>query len=362
MKKIIIAISIVLFSIAVQAQEQLGNGVVIDKLIHDFGDILIENGPVSCTFTIQNNGKKAAVIYNVASSCGCTDVKWTREPIRPGSKGTISVTYSNDEGAYPFDKNLTVYISDISKPIILKIRGISHEKKKSLEELYPTHFGSLGMKETYIKCGNIEQGGMRSDAVNVANLSNQPLKVEFTDITPNLSISISPNPIPARGIAEMEFTVYASRDKWGKNDYVATPVTNGNRHIATDGRKNIGIWAFTKENFSNLTQVQKNNGPIPMFDESTFSFGKVKQGTIVHATYKVKNEGKEPFQVYKVDINACKWSHSTFPGVLPGKETEFRVHLDTSTMPKGEALAIVTLVTNSPLRPIVNLFIAGWLE
>ena len=143
MKKIIIAISIFIVSISALAQEQLGNGMVIDKLIHDFGDILLEKGPVSCTFTIQNKGSKASVIYNVASSCGCTDVKWTREPIRPGEKGTISVTYSNDEGAYPFDKNLTVYISDISKPIILKIRGISHEKKKSLEE------ESYMMKKTF---------------------------------------------------------------------------------------------------------------------------------------------------------------------------------------------------------------------
>lgn len=362
MRKIFISISLILMSIAAFSQEQLGNGLLIDKLVHDFGDILLENGPVSCTFTIQNKGEKPAVIYNVASSCGCTDVKWTREPLRPGGKGTISVTYSNDEGAYPFDKNLTVYISDIKKPVILKVRGISHEKKKPLEELYPVRFGSLGIKETYIKCGNIEQKGKRSDAVQVANLSNQPLKVEFADITPNLSISVSPNPIPARGVAEMEFTVYASRDKWGKNDYLATPVLNGKRYTSTDGKKNIGIWAFTKENFNHLTKEEKDNGPIPMFDESTYSFGKVKQGTEVHATYKVKNEGKEPLRVYKVDINACKWSHSTFPVVEPGKEAEFRVHLDTADMPKGEALTIVTLITNSPLRPIVNLFIAGWLE
>ena len=362
MKKFIIAISVLISSLAMSAQEQIGNGLTIDKHIHDFGDILLENGPVSCTFTIQNNGDKPAVIYNVASSCGCTDVKWTREPLRPGSKGTISVTYSNDEGAYPFDKNLTVYISDQKKPVILKVRGISHDKKKSLEELYPTKFGPLGIKETYIKCGNIEQKGMRSDAVNIANLSNQPINIEFADVTPNLSIKVSPNPIPARGVAELEFTVYASRDKWGKNVYLAVPVINGKRYTSTDGRKDIGIWAFTKENFSHLTKEEKDNGPIPMFEESTFSFGKVKQGTEIHATYKLKNEGKQPFQVYKVDINACKWSHSRIPVVNPGQEIEFRVHLDTANMPKGEALAIVTLVTNSPLRPIVNLFIAGWLE
>ena len=362
MKRIVIAIFVLISSLAMSAQEQIGNGLTIDKHIHDFGDILLEKGPVSCTFTIHNNGQKPAVIYNVVSSCGCTDVKWTREPLRPGSKGTINVTYSNDEGAYPFDKNLTVYISDLKKPIILKVRGISHDKKKSLEELYPIKFGPLGIKETYIKCGNIEQKGMRSDAVSVANLSNQPINVEFTDVTSNLSIKVSPNPIPARGVAELEYTVYASRDKWGKNDYLAVPVINGKRYTSTDGRKDIGIWAFTKENFNHLTKEEKDNGPIPMFEESTFSFGKVKQGTEIHATYRMKNKGKQPFQVYKVDINACKWSHSTIPAVNSGQEVEFRVHLDTANMPKGEALAIVTLVTNSPLRPIVNLFIAGWLE
>ena len=71
---------------------------------------------------------------------------------------------------------------------------------------------------------------------------------------------------------------------------------------------------------------------------------------------------KEPLKIYKVDINACKWSHSAFPAVAPREEVEFRVHLDTSKMPKGEALTIVTLITNSPLRPIVNLYIAGWLD
>ena len=362
MKRLFINILFLMLPALCIAQEQLANGLALDKKIHDFGDILLDSGPVSCTFTVTNKGEKPAVIYNVVSSCGCTDVKWTREPIRPGGKGTISVTYSNDEGAYPFDKNLTVYFSDIKKPVILKVRGISHEKKKPLEELYPVKFGPLGMRESYIKCGNLEQKGTRSDAVNVANLSSLPIKVEFAEITSDLNISVTPNPIPARGTAKMKFSVTASRDKWGRNDYTAVPVIDGKTYKCSDGRNNIGIWAFTKENFSHLTDSQKADGPLPMFEESTFSFGKIKKGPEVHASFKVKNDGKEPLRVYKVDINACKWSHSIFPVVQPGQEAEFRVHLDTASMPAGEALAIVTLVTNSPLRPIVNLFIAGWLD
>lgn len=362
MKKYIMAMLMSVFACGLYAQEKIGNGLEIDKNIHDFGDVMIDKGPVSCVFAVKNTGEKPAVIYNVVSSCGCTDVKWTREPIRPGGEGKISVTYSNDEGPYPFDKTLTVYFSDVKKPYIMKIRGIAHEKKKSLEELYGIRFGALGIKETYIKCGNLEQNGVKSDFVNVANLSDKPIKVDFKDVTENLSVKVSPNPIPARGTAELEFTVKASRDKWGRNDYWAVPLIDGKEYKGSDGKSKIGFWAFTKENFSSLTEEEKSKGPRPMFESSTYSFGKIKAGETVHASYEFTNRGSGTFCVYKVDVNACKWSHSDIPAVAPGRTGQFRVHLDTTNLPKGEALAIVTLTTNSPLRPIINLFISGWIE
>ena len=344
------------------AQEKVGSSLEIDKTVHNFGDIIHKSGPVSCTFTLKNTGNKPAVIYNVTSTCGCTNVDWTREPIRPGESGKISVTYSNDEGAYPFDKTLTTYISDVQKPLLLKIRGVSIETPKPLKELYPVSFGPFALRESYIKCGNLEQGGQKSDAVMVANTSNRPIKVDFTDVSPNLSISVSPNPIPAESTAEMSFTVTADRSIWGKNTYYAVPLINGKEYKNDEGKNKIGIWAFTKENFSHLSSDEKAKGPRPTFDESTYSFGKIKKGETVHATFTFKNDGKECFRIYKVNSDAKKWSHSTIPAAHPGEKVSFRVHLDTENLPAGEHLTIVTLTTNSPLRPIVNLFIAGYIE
>ena len=99
-----------------------------------------------------------------------------------------------------------------------------------------------------------------------------------------------------------------------------------------------------------------------MFKESTFQAGKVKKGDVIHAKFTFENAGKKPFGVYKVDIDAPKWSHSRIPPTQPGEWTSFTVDIDTSKMPEGEMLTIVTLTTNSPLRPIVNLFITGWIE
>lgn len=355
-------LAIMLSCLGLSAQEKLENGVEIDRTVHNFGDIILDSGPVSCTFTLQNNSDKPVVIYNVTTTCGCTDVEWTKEPVRPGKSGKISVTYSNDEGPYPFDKSLTVYMSDLKKPFILKLRGVSLEKAKPLEELYPVQYGSFATREDMIKCGNLEQGKQKSEAVMVANTSSYPINISFTEVSKNLSISVSPNPIPPGSTAEMSFTVTADRELWGKNIYTATPLVNGRSHKNADGNSFISFWAFTKENFDSMTDEEKAKGPRPMFESSTFSFGKKKRGETIHAEYTFKNEGRQRLQIYRVNADACCWSHSDIPAADPGETVTFRVHLDTSDMPAGETLTIVTLTTNSPLRPIVNLFIAGWLE
>ena len=166
------------------------DGVVrIDRTIWDFGDVTVEQGPLSCTFKVTNISDSPAVIYNVVSSCGCTDVKWTREPLRPGASGTIDATYSNDEGPYPFDKNLTVYISGVKKPVILRLRGTAHSRKMPLSELYPVRRGFLGLKSDDIKLGNLSQGSIRAivsmtDGDWALGRRNTPLNANTSMIPP----------------------------------------------------------------------------------------------------------------------------------------------------------------------------------
>ena len=357
-----LAAALVLFCIGASAQEKITEGVEIDKVVHNFGDILLGSGPVSCTFTLKNTGSQPVVIYNAVTTCGCTKATWTKEPIMPGKTGTISATYSNDEGPYPFDKSITVYLSDPRKPVILKMRGISMEKKVPLDQTYTVKFGPLGLRENNIRCGNMEQGGMKSNSVTVANLSNAPISVGFEDVSDFLDIKISPNPIPAGKTAEMSFCVKADRSLWGKNYYHAAPVINGRTYRNPEGSASIKIWANTKESIDGMSEDQKSMAARPQFNESTYTFGKVKAGQKITAEFTFKNVGKTPFKVYKVDADAARWSHSAIPDAAPGETVRFTVDLDTAGMPKGETLVIVSLTTNSPLRPLVNLFVTGWLE
>ena len=334
------------------------DGVVeLDHTVHDFGDILTGSGPVSCSFTIKNISDKPMAIYTVGSSCGCTGVTWTREPIQPGASGVVSATYSNDEGPYPFDKTLTVSLSNVRKPVILRLRGTAYQKQRPLSELYPVAFGPFALKEAVIKGGNLSQGSQRSGSVAVANLGEKPVEVRFEDVDPGLEVSVAPNPLPAGGTGRLTWTVTSDRDHWGKNFYRFTPRVDGKRYKG-DGRQ-LSVQTFTKEDFSDWDDDRRAAAAQPWFEHSTVTTGVIPAGERVEAVFPFTNKGKTALRIYKVDSDWARTDWDSVPEVAPGADGTLTVRLDTTGLPEGEFLVIITLTTNTPLRPLVNLFITG---
>jgi hypothetical protein len=78
------------------AQEKQ-NGPVIswEKGTHDFGDIS-QGDKVDHTYVFTNTGNEPLIITNVQVTCGCTTPKgWPKDPIPPGAKGEISVSFNS---------------------------------------------------------------------------------------------------------------------------------------------------------------------------------------------------------------------------------------------------------------------------
>ena len=334
---------------------QVGEVVEFDKTVHDFGDISIDDGPQTCVFTVKNVGKEPIAIYEVVTSCGCTDAQWTREPIQPGKTGTITGTYKNEDGPVPFDKTLTVYIAGVGKPVILRMRGLVHEKKKPLSELFgAVKLGPMGLKSLNFKVSNVLQGESSSDEVKIANLGKQPMKVAFTSVSPNLTVEVVPATVPAGETAALRFSVKADPALWGKHVYSATPVINGAK-----ASKPITVTALTRGNFASWTPEQRKNAAQCIFDESTVSFGTANAGAKVKGTFTFTNKGKSPLKFYSIDADADGLT-ATLPGEIPAQgKGSIPVTLDTSALPKGETVVMLTLTTNCPARPLINLFLVG---
>lgn len=369
MKRICLILSALLLSAAVLSAQDGGfykeaDVIRFDRKVHDFGDVLISEGPVSCIFTFTNIGKQPLVIHNVISSCGCTTPEWTREPVRPGATGTIQATFSNDQGPYPFDKTLTVYVgvgaSSLDRPVVLRLRGVSHEKKKELEELFSVKIGSLGLRKLQTSIGYIDQGVVKSDQIQVANFSRSELSVEAVGATPGLTVTVTPNPIPPRGMARLTYAVDPARmgrTAWGRQQFETAFRLNGRDYA---GR--LTVTGVIKEHFDELSKAELDRAGIPLVDRSYYEFGEVKKGTVVTAVYSIRNKGKNPLTIHHAEGQSDAAVFQTaFPlTVKPGGKAEIKVRFDTSAVEyAGEVIEVLSVITDAPSKPILNLFITG---
>ena len=104
--------------------------VSIDKTSFSFGKFDWKEEQKT-TFTLKNVGNKPLFIQEVTTSCGCTTVTYSKEPVRPGKETIFEVGYKAEEPGY-FNKTITVYCNAKISPLTLKISGSANEIKKKI--------------------------------------------------------------------------------------------------------------------------------------------------------------------------------------------------------------------------------------
>ncbi len=348
----VLAVCVVLGS--AMAQTGHTTSLKFDKVVHNFGKILAGSGEKKCQFKYTNVSQEPVVINNILSSCGCSVPEWNKAPIRPGESGVITVTFLNDQGAYPFDKTLTVYVSSSPKPIQLRITGVAYDKEKPVSELYPAHFGPLGMKAERQNAGQIEQGLKKAAKENVVNISSRKVSVGFANADPALEISISPSEIAPGESATISYTINtaAGKKRWGKNFYKAD--------ILCDGKK-AGVFsaeATIVTPYTSLSKEQKDKAPQIFLDKSSFQFGSVKKGSVIPVKVSFNNPGKTALRIYKVETGADKMEIHC-PATVPAGGKATLTGNITASKADPDKVFILTLVTNSPDRPLVTVFVSG---
>lgn len=98
--------------------------ISFDTLRHDFGKFSKKEPVVKCSFEFTNTGTAPLVIHQAFASCGCTVPSYSKEPIKPGERGTIDVTY-NGTDKFPghFQKTITIRSNALSEVTRLTIEG-----------------------------------------------------------------------------------------------------------------------------------------------------------------------------------------------------------------------------------------------
>ncbi|MBR2438022.1 MAG: DUF1573 domain-containing protein, partial [Bacteroidales bacterium] len=122
----------------------------------------------------------------------------------------------------------------------------------------------------------------------------------------------------------------------------------------------ISIECMIIDNFSGISKEEKNRAAMLLAENSSYNFGTVRKGEKVKATFNLRNTGHSFLKYHKIEKKP-EIEINSKTGLNPGEKSTLEAVLDTKNC-SGEVIYTLTLITNSPNRPLVNLFITGTVE
>lgn len=101
--------------------------ITFGKLTHDFGTI-IDGEKVLCHFEYENSGGSELVLQSVHATCGCTTPDWSREPLVPGEKGSMTIIFDATGRSGAQRKVITVDSNAENSPVKLTLTALVETK------------------------------------------------------------------------------------------------------------------------------------------------------------------------------------------------------------------------------------------
>ncbi|SEA86584.1 Protein of unknown function [Alistipes timonensis JC136] len=355
-KRIILLIIAAFAAFSASAQARL----VFEPDTWDFGTIRESDGRVSHTFTGVNRGDKPLVILDVVTSCGCTVPEFSRQPVTPGGKTQITVTYDPMNRPGTFTKELWVYSNERKKVASITVQGNVTPREKSLEELYPVDAGGgLRLSTTLSAFSYIYQGRQVQGSIGYANASDRTVRLSLRpqDESGLLQVDAPQRIAPGqRGEINLSYLIPAGTPRYGTLRDALEVAVDGRSNGTTIVAHGIGVDARPAD------ATQKS--PRAEFSENILKFGPVKHtGPRRKLSFTLSNTGDAPLIVRAVEGEG-HIATTLAPGrtVAPGDSFRAEVLLDPATQDFGVLTEHLMVVTNDPVRPMRRLRITAIIE
>lgn len=334
--------------------------LVFEPSTWDFGTIAEVDGRVSHTFTGVNRGDKPLVILDVVTSCGCTAPQFSRQPILPGGKTQITVTYDPANRPGVFSKELHVYSSERKRIATLTVAGNVTPRPKSLEELYPVDAGEgLRLTTTLNAFAYLQAGISKQGAIGYVNDSRRTIRLE---LRPTVSSGLLRLDYPRqiapgeRGSINVSYLNPADNPRYGTIRDALEIYVNGRTNATSLVTHGIGVDA--------LPEIGEKARPQCEYSENILKFGTVKHAeSLRRLPLTISNTGTGELIVRAVEGEGHV-ATTLAPGLrlAPGESFRAEVMLDPGTQDYGLMSEHFVVVTNDPVRPMRRIRVTAIIE
>jgi len=325
---------------------------------HDFGKVNEEDGKITHVFNFVNRGITPLVVNRVQASCGCTTPTWTKEPIEPGKKGAITVTYNPLGRPGTFTKTITVYSNATDEQFTLTIHGEVIGKASGENSAFPVGMGALHLKSKVIQMNNVDKGKLQSRILDIKNTSNAVLKPTIENLPAYLSVTVTPEVLKPNEEGKLNFA-FNSRacPQWGPIADEMYVILNGQKKYSEEYK--LTVVSNVVEDFSKLTLDQKRKAPILEIPVRTLDLGTLREGTKRVGKFKVSNKGQNTLEVRRIiNINKELTVRTGKLSVSGGKSSYIILKLNSKNLSEGDYRKSITVQTNDPENSFLILILS----
>ena len=344
--KLNVSVLLLFVALSISAQPVL----TFDKVQHDFGRVNEADGPVSHNFTFKNTGTAPLVIQNVLTTCGCTTPEWTRQPIRPGEAGFITVEYDVKGRPGAIDKSIAVHSNGSSTAINLRIIGEVNPLQRNHSEQFRHAAGPIRLEDMHLSFSRMYHTENPSLLVNAFNPSPDAVSISFINLPAHIRAEVSPTTVRSGERATIRVTYDAARkNDWGFVSDQISMILNNDR---TRDYK-LTVTATIEEDFSRWTAAQLQNAPAISIDPQPIMVGQIKKGEKKTIQVRMTNTGKGKLLIRKVSptnsltLDAPK-------EINAGASANLTITFDSAGL-NGQVNRTIEMITNDPKNAKISL-------
>lgn len=319
---------------------------------HDFGTVTEEGGPISHEFVFTNTGKAPVIISNVKASCGCTTPSWTKEPVAPGQKGTITAQYNPKNRPGAFRKSITITSNADPSTSVLYIKGNVNPKPKTPQDDFPTAMGNIRVKYRSFNMGKVLTKEPTTKTFDVFNDSDKPVTFSTNVVTPgHISVDIEPQTLQPKQKGAITVTYDATNAVERKRLGFSTDRIRLFTDEAEDSLKEFTVMATVEEYFEPLTEEQLEKAPKLAFAAKSHDFGTISQDQKVTTDFTFTNTGKTDLNIRATKANCgCTVSNPDKDTLAPGESSKISVTFNPRGR-RGKQQKTITVFSNDPSNP-----------
>ena len=335
-----------------QAQEELNSAMVFETYEWDFGQINEADGVVQHTFRFMNISNNPIQIDNIATSCGCTTVLYSTQPVAGGEYGELTVSFDPSRTEGRVLREVEVFTKDRRNYASLMISADVNPIPMGLEQIYP-HLLAGTVKTNAKRCnfGYIAQGEKVTRIVRVANVGDKASKLSVVTTGNRYGMTVEcPASIGPEEVVSIHITYDIPK---GKKYY---GMARDTIWVVADGVKSQEPIVVNAIRVDKFTQDESKPKPVLRIEPAYVDFGTKAPGKIYKKTIVIGNTGNADLIFRNVEaMEGTAISIETGQVIKPGNELKVTVAITNSDIPRNTTMGSINLTTNDPTRPFREL-------